>query len=73
MKYYVVNYLVFENRKIVENEWVGVPLHNFANTNDFRTVIANKKHGLVDPANIVIKSYKQVNEAEYYNEKQTVA
>lgn len=68
MKYYIVNYLIFENRKIVKNEWVGVPLHNFANTNDFRAVIANLDRGINNPASIVVKSYKQVSEAEFYQE-----
>ena len=68
MNYYVVNYLVFDNRRIVENNWTAVSLHNFANIDDFRNTIAKMKNMHKNAASIVIKSYKQVSLEEYNRE-----
>ena len=65
MKYYFVNYLVFENQQLVEKNWTGVPLQSPANTMDFKLLITKLKKKAGNPAAIVIERYKQVSMEEY--------
>ncbi|MEO6721702.1 MAG: hypothetical protein ABIN67_15140 [Ferruginibacter sp.] len=67
MKYYFVNYLVFDNKEIVEKKWIGVPLHHFANTNDFKLMISRQKDSVKSPEAIIIERYKQVTKEEFYH------
>ena len=62
MKYYLVNYIILQNKRVTENEHVGVTLHTFANIEGFKQSISDLKHGCVDIDNVVIKSYKQISE-----------
>ena len=67
MKYYFVNYLVFDNKEIVEKKWIGIPLHHFANTNDFKLMITRQNEPVKNPGCIVIERYKQVTKEEFYH------
>jgi hypothetical protein len=66
MKYYLVNYIILDNRTVIENEHVGLSVHSFANIDEFKKSIAEMKHDAVAVDNIVIKSYKQIS-AETFN------
>jgi hypothetical protein len=65
MKYYLVSYLVFENREIVENSRIGIPLHHFANTRDFKIMITKLRDKVTNPSSIVINSYKEVSMEQF--------
>lgn len=65
MKYYLVNYLVMEAKQVLENEKVYIPMHTFANVRDFKDTISKATPTYINPASIVIKSYKQVSPEEY--------
>ena len=61
MKYYLVNFLVLNNKIVTLNENIGIPLHTFANIDDFKKSIASLKNDAAEVENIVIKSYKQIS------------
>lgn len=65
MKYYLVNYLILENKQVLENERVYIPMHGFASISDFKQTIAKAKQAIANPESIVIKSYKQVSMEEF--------
>ena len=65
MHYYLVNYLILEDKKVLINEHIYISLYNFANTNDFKQTIAGSVKSISNPESIVIKSYKQVTLEEY--------
>jgi len=65
MKYYLVNYIILQNKRVTENEYVGVTLHTFANIDGFKKAIAEIKNGAINIDDVVIKSYKQISEDSY--------
>ncbi len=65
MKYYLVNYIILNNKTVTENENVGITLHSFANIDDFKKTIATMKNDEAATDNIVIKSYKQISQEAY--------
>ena len=65
MKYYLVNYLILQDKKVLENEAVYVPLHGFASISDFKQTIARSKEDDTNPETVVIKSYLQVSHEEF--------
>ena len=56
MKYYLVNYLILQDKKVLESEAVYIPLHGFANIPEFKQSIARSKEA-TNPETVVIKSY----------------
>lgn len=70
MKYYLVNYIILDNKTVIENENVGIELHTFANIDDFKKLIAEMKNEDTKIEHIVIKSYKQIS-VEAYNSLST--
>ena len=64
MKYYLVNYLILQDKKVLESEAVYIPLHGFANIPEFKQTIARSKEA-TKPETVVIKSYLQVSPEEY--------
>ncbi|MEO6228527.1 MAG: hypothetical protein ABJB11_01450 [Ferruginibacter sp.] len=65
MNYYVVNYLVLDEKEILENKNIYLPMQSLANIQEFKTTIAKGIHARLNPNCIVIKSYKQVSMEEY--------
>ena len=65
MKYYLVNYLILQDKKVLENEAVYIPLHGFASISDFKQSIAMSKEDDTNPHSVVIKSYLQVSQEEF--------
>jgi hypothetical protein len=65
MKFYLVNYIILDNRTVIANENVGITLHNFANITDFKKSIAILKNIVSETEKIVIKSYKQISKEAY--------
>lgn len=65
MNYYMVNYLVLDDKEILENESIYHPMQTFANVQDFKSTIAKGIHARLNPNSVVIKSYKQVSIEEY--------
>ena len=64
MKYYLVNYLILQDKKVLESEEVYIPVHGFANIPEFKQTIARSKKA-TNPETVVIKSYLQVSPEEY--------
>lgn len=65
MKYYLVNYLILEDKTVLENEQVYMPMHSFSGIGDFKQTIADAKDNCTDPESIVIKSYLQISTEEF--------
>ena len=65
MKYYLVNYIVLDNKTVTENENIGITLHTFANIDDFKKTISAMKDAGSETENIVIKSYKQISKEAF--------
>ncbi|MDO9375023.1 MAG: hypothetical protein Q7T76_11420 [Ferruginibacter sp.] len=65
MKYYLVNYLILHEKKVLENEAIYLPLHGFATISAFKETIARSKENGTNPETIVIKSYLQVSPEEF--------
>ena len=64
MKYYLVNYLILQDKNILESEAVYIPMHGFANIPEFKQTIARSKEA-TNPETVVIKSYLQLSPEEY--------
>ena len=64
MKYYLVNYLILQDKNVLESEAVYIPMHGFANIPEFKQTIARSKKA-TNPETVVIKSYLQVSPEEY--------
>ncbi len=67
MNYYIVNYLVLDEKEILDNKSIYLPMQTFANIQDFKSTIAKSIHARLNPNSVVIKSYKQVSIEEYNN------
>ena len=67
MKYYLVNYIMLDKKTVTvtENENIGIPLHTFANIDDFKKSIASLKNDRAQPEDIIIKSYKQISQEAF--------
>ena len=65
MKYYLVDYLILEDKTVLENEQVYMPMHSFSGIGDFKQTIADSKDNYTDPESIVIKNYSQVSSEEF--------
>ncbi len=67
MKYYLVNFLVFSNHLITENNTIAlsIPMDAYDTITAFKKqIIQQRKYG-PDGSNIVIKTYKQISEDIY--------
>jgi hypothetical protein len=60
MKYYLVSYIILDNKTITENGKTAICLHGFACIEALRKSIAAQNKIGYNTDNIVIKSYKQV-------------
>lgn len=65
MKYYLVNYILLDNKVITLNENIGISLYSFANIEEFKQTIAARKSGVAETEQVVIKSYKQISQEAY--------
>lgn len=67
MKYYLVNFLVFDNQHIVEDNTIAlsIAMNNYDCTAAFKQQIRLCQGNISDSENIVIKTYKQISEDIY--------
>lgn len=66
MNYYLVNYIVLENKNVIVNDRIGITLQAFGNINDFKNIITRIHKTDAHSESVVIQSYKQVYKEEYY-------
>jgi hypothetical protein len=65
MKYYLVNYILLDNKMITLNENIGIGLHSFANIDEFKKSIAAMNLEGIEKEKVVIKSYKQISKEAF--------
>ncbi len=65
MKYYLVNFILLDNRMIILNENIGIGLHSYANIEEFKESIASLNLAGVEKDKVVIKSYKQISKEAF--------
>lgn len=65
MKYYLVNFILLDNRMITLNENIGIGLHSYANIEEFKDSIASLNLAGVEKDKVVIKSYKQISKEAF--------
>jgi hypothetical protein len=65
MKYYLVNYILLDNKMITLNENIGIGLHTYANIEEFKQSIVAMNMAGVEKEKVVIKSYKQISKEAF--------
>jgi hypothetical protein len=65
MKYYLVNFILLDNRIITLNENIGIGLHSYANIEEFKESIVSMNMVGVEKEKVVIRSYKQISKEAF--------
>jgi len=65
MKYYLVNFILLDNKVITLNENIGIGLHSYANIEEFKISLSAMNLTGVEKEKVVIKSYKQISKEAF--------